>query len=239
MKRMICCLLLLALLAVPCAMASDYTALSNSDILRRGSHGDNVRRLQQALVEKGYLSGKVDGSYGSMTESAVRAFQIKNGITASGVATMFTQAKLFGYDALYAWNNSNLYNGNSGAYDIVNVESCGEENDIAVWFDFVNRDTTPVEAICIYYWLADSRNNLVTQSHAEYWIQWYYNMNVPYGSQASVSYSVPVANSAWRKIDTVRCIVGEIAYTDGTVVVTMNTSRQPYENRNYILSYNN
>ena len=36
-------------------------------------------------------------------------------------------------------------------------------------------------------------------------------------------------------MDTVRCIVGEIAYTDGSVVVSMNASKKPYENPNYIL----
>ena len=238
-KRILCCVLMLALLIAPCALANDYGALSNCDILRRGNRGDGVRRLQQALIEKGYLTGSADGSYGPKTESAVYDFQWKNGISASGVATMFTQAKLFGYDALYAWNNNTLYNHNAGEYWVSNVYSCGEEDDILVQFDFVNRDSTPVEAICIYYWLADSRNYIVKNNGYEYWIQWYYGMNLPFGASKTVEHVMPIASKNWRKIDTVRCVVGEIAYTDGTVVVTMNASKAPYENRNYILSQNN
>ena len=242
-RRVFSLLLVLALCLMPLATAyasgHDYQGLSGVHIQRRGSRGSEVRRLQQRLSNLGYLNARVDGSYGAKTEAAVRDFQRKNGITVSGVATLLTQAVLYGSDALNAWNNTNRAGTGTGNYDIYNADVRSWGSGLDVSFDFVNRDSHNVEAICIYYWLADSRNNVVTQSHAEYWMQWYYNMNVPYGSQASVAYSIPVANSAWRKIDTVRCIVGEIAYTDGTVVVTMNTSREPYGNRNYILSYNN
>lgn len=238
MKKLVCWFILLAILLAPCALASDYTRLSGCDILRRGSRGDNVRRVQQALVDKGYLAGGVDGSYGAKTEAAVRSFQAKNGITASGVCTMFTQAKLFGTDALFAWNNTNLYNYNTGMYDVANSGGRAGQNDVNVWFDFINRDTTPVEAICIYCWLADSSNYVVKRDGSEYWMQWYYNMNVTYGSKSSVNFSIPMPSNVWRKFSTVRCIVGEIAYNDGTVVVTMNTANQPYGNPNYILMYN-
>ena len=237
MKKILCCVLLLALLIAPCALANNnYDVLSNCDILRRGNRGDSVRRLQQALIDMGYLNGKADGAYGPATESAVYDFQWKNGISASGVATMFTQAKLFGNDAMKAWNNNTLYNRNSGEYWVSNVNSCGQDDSICLWFDFVNRDYTPVEAICIYYWLADSRNNLVKRDGWEYQMQWYYGMSIPFGESKSVEHVVPIPGKLWGKFATVRCVVGEIAYTDGTVVVTMNASKAPYENRNYILS---
>lgn len=236
---MLCWLLLLALWLAPCALANDYTALSNCDIMRRGYRGENVRRIQQALIDKGYLSGNADGSYGPRTEDAVYEFQRKNGITASGVATVFTQAKLFSNDALFAWNNTYLSNYNTGEYGVTNEYGCGEQNDIYVSFDFINRDSTPVEAICIYYWLADSRNCVVKRNSYEYWIQWYYDMNLPYGSSKTVEHTLEIPSNLWRKIDTVRCVVGEIAYTDGTVVVSMNASKAPYENLNYILCRNN
>jgi hypothetical protein len=44
-----------------------------------------------------------------------------------------------------------------------------------------------------------------------------------------------MSSSEWRKMDTVRCVVGEIAYTNGSVAVTMNPYGKPYENSNYIL----
>ena len=101
MKRLISLIIVLALLLLPCAFASgNYDAISGCDIQRRGSKGNNVRKIQQALINLGYLNGPVDGSYGPNTESAVRNFQYRNGITQSGVATMFTQAKLYSSGAI-------------------------------------------------------------------------------------------------------------------------------------------
>ena len=47
-------------------------------ILKRGSTGRDVRSLQEALIEMGYLNGIADGNFGASTESAVIAFQRKN-----------------------------------------------------------------------------------------------------------------------------------------------------------------
>ncbi len=51
---------------------------------QRGSTGSTVRQIQTRLKSWGYYSGSVDGVYGSATESAVRAFQKKNGLTVDG-----------------------------------------------------------------------------------------------------------------------------------------------------------
>ena len=51
----------------------------NAEALKRGSRGDLVRQLQTRLRSWGYYSGTVDGVYGAKTESAVRAFQKRNG----------------------------------------------------------------------------------------------------------------------------------------------------------------
>ncbi len=53
---------------------------------QRGSRGDGVRALQEALRAKGYYSGAADGSFGSGTEEAVRKFQAASGLTADGKA---------------------------------------------------------------------------------------------------------------------------------------------------------
>ncbi len=44
-------------------------------VLRRGSQGENVRRVQRALRDLNFNPGKIDGVYGPNTESAVRRFQ--------------------------------------------------------------------------------------------------------------------------------------------------------------------
>lgn len=237
MKKLLCMLVVLSLLLLPCAYASNnYSAIQGCDIQRRGSRGNNVRQIQQALINLGFLSGPVDGSYGPNTEAAVRNFQYFNGITQSGVATMFTQAKLYSNSAIPAWDNATSFTPVSGSYGVRNSNGRSwAQNQVTVSFDFVNQDLNNVEAICIYYWLADSRNNLVKMNGYEYWMQWYNGMSIPYNGTKSTSLTINMSSSEWRKMDTVRCIVGEIAYTNGSVAVTMNPYGRPFENSNYIL----
>lgn len=49
---------------------------------RYGSSGEEVKKIQQKLKDWGYYKGNVDGVYGSKTQSAVKAFQKANGLTA-------------------------------------------------------------------------------------------------------------------------------------------------------------
>ena len=53
---------------------------------QRGSTGSVVKQIQTRLKNWGYYSGSVDGVYGSATESAVKSFQRKNGLTVDGKA---------------------------------------------------------------------------------------------------------------------------------------------------------
>ena len=66
--------------------------------LRKGSKGDEVKKLQQALVSAGYDIGSsgVDGSYGPATQAAITKYQQDNGLTVDGVAGRQTQGALFG-----------------------------------------------------------------------------------------------------------------------------------------------
>lgn len=61
---------------------------------KRGSTGSEVRQIQQKLIQWGYMTGSVDGIYGSKTEAAVKRFQQKNGLTADGIAGSATLAKM-------------------------------------------------------------------------------------------------------------------------------------------------
>ena len=65
-----------------------------ASVLRRGSTGQQVRVLQQKLKNWGYYSGEVDGIFGSGTESAVKYFQRKNGLTQDGIVGPATAKKL-------------------------------------------------------------------------------------------------------------------------------------------------
>ena len=59
-------------------------------VLKRGSSGDAVRQLQQALKDLGFDVGAVDGQFGANTEQAVKAFQTANGIAADGIVGEIT-----------------------------------------------------------------------------------------------------------------------------------------------------
>lgn len=55
---------------------ANFTNLNCSGInLVNGSKGDNVTELQTALKKLGYYKATIDGSFGSVTEEAVKAFQ--------------------------------------------------------------------------------------------------------------------------------------------------------------------
>jgi len=69
---------------------------SDYETLKRGSRGEPVVNLQNALVMAGALSGKVDGDFGRMTEEAVKQMQTEYGMEATGIADEEFQKKLYG-----------------------------------------------------------------------------------------------------------------------------------------------
>ena len=73
-------------------------------LLKRGTVGLEVRKLQGRLAELGYYAGGVDGIYSDATEDAVKAFQRSNGLSGDGQAGAQTQAKLYSSSARYANN---------------------------------------------------------------------------------------------------------------------------------------
>ena len=66
--------------------------------LSYGDRGDNVRKLQQSLMDAGYDVGSTgaDGIYGQRTQDAVRRYQQAQGIDADGVFGEWTQGRLYG-----------------------------------------------------------------------------------------------------------------------------------------------
>ena len=70
--------------------------------LKKGSTGEDVKKLQQALIDLGYLSDTADGTFGAKTQDAVTLFQAVNGLDADGLAGAKTQVLLFSGTALSA-----------------------------------------------------------------------------------------------------------------------------------------
>ncbi len=61
-----------------------------------GDSGNNVKKLQNRLIELGYLpKGSADGQYGYKTYNAVKAFQKANSLSADGVAGPVTLTNLY------------------------------------------------------------------------------------------------------------------------------------------------
>lgn len=82
-KRLIaalCALFVLNILIIALAQSAQAATY------RQGSSGEAVRTIQDKLKRWGYFDGAVDGVYGPQTESAVKGFQRKNGLTPDGVA---------------------------------------------------------------------------------------------------------------------------------------------------------
>lgn len=73
-------------------MATTYSNLS------RGSRGEDVKKMQQALINAGYSVGSAgaDGSFGPDTEKAVLRYQKNNGLKTDGIAGNNTLGKLYG-----------------------------------------------------------------------------------------------------------------------------------------------
>ena len=72
----------------------NVTPVTTQPMLRIGSRGDAVRKLQEMLNAKGYTCGSVDGIFGSKTKAAVLAFQKANGLGADGIVGPLTWGKL-------------------------------------------------------------------------------------------------------------------------------------------------
>lgn len=69
-------------------------------ILQQGITGEEVVNLQNRLIQLGYLTGTADGTFGAMTEEAIRKAQAAFGLTVNGIADNTFQHRLYdGADA--------------------------------------------------------------------------------------------------------------------------------------------
>lgn len=79
-----------------------YATLQSAEyrILENGIDGEAVKRLQDRLIELGYLNTNATGKFRSATEGAVKAFQRQHGMEATGIADIETQKQLFADSAM-------------------------------------------------------------------------------------------------------------------------------------------
>ncbi len=74
-------------------IAAAFTRFCKSAALRSSIRGERVRRLQTALLARGYTLA-ADGVFGTKTKAAVSAFQSSAGLMADGIAGQKTFAAL-------------------------------------------------------------------------------------------------------------------------------------------------
>ena len=82
-------------------------------LLKKGSKGENVKILQR------FLKLKDDGDFGAKTESAVKDWQSKNGLTADGIVGTKTWSAMK-LDELVTTDNSETITESTEGYDSSN-----------------------------------------------------------------------------------------------------------------------
>lgn len=62
---------------------------------KKGDTDEEIKNIQEKLIEQGFLDDTADGMFGSRTEAAIKAYQNSVGLGESGIADEETQKKLF------------------------------------------------------------------------------------------------------------------------------------------------
>ena len=82
------------LLAMAIALGLCLSPALADIVLEVGSSGANVTKVQNRLIQYGYMTGSADGKYGEKTRDAVLLFQKRNGLTVDGRVGKATAAAL-------------------------------------------------------------------------------------------------------------------------------------------------
>ena len=127
-------------------------------LLKKGMTGDDVRRMQQALIELDYLSGTADGQFGANTHAAVVQFQAVNRLSADGLAGAKTLELLYSGSALPASeapvmdylilvNRDNKLDKNYAPTDLVNIADVIPSDVLKVKYKGTKANRTATEAL--------------------------------------------------------------------------------------------
>ena len=101
LKRMLCLLLTLCLLAPMAAMAEEAF-----EPMKKGSKGDSVKNVKLRLFELGYFhTSKLNGAYNDDMVKKVTAFQHNNGLAETGEVDAATHEALWADTAVSAYPN--------------------------------------------------------------------------------------------------------------------------------------
>ena len=77
---------------------TEVSAEESFENIENGDNGEQVKEIQSFLKSAGYLDGEADGSFGNMTENAVKNCQKDHGLEETGIVESNTFEKLKGKD---------------------------------------------------------------------------------------------------------------------------------------------
>ena len=143
---------------IPTAAPTSAPTSEAARTLKKGSTGEDVKKLQQALIDLGYLSDTADGTFGAKTQDAVTLFQAVNGLDADGLAGAKTLALLFSGTALSAdqapptdflvlVNRSHKLSKTEVPTDLVEIASVLPSDVVKVKYTGTKANRTAVEAL--------------------------------------------------------------------------------------------
>ncbi len=76
-------------------IAPNTTPAPTPMLIKLGTAGDDVKKMQERLKQLGYYTGTVDGQFGLGTQDAVIRFQTQHGLTADGIVGEGTAKQLY------------------------------------------------------------------------------------------------------------------------------------------------
>ncbi len=98
-----------SLILALCSFSLVSTAFAGTSSLRMGlKNNPEVKVIQQKLMDLGLYSGKIDGSFGPRTFTAVKTFQTQNGLKVDGIVGNQVRSNLFKNSQGYDCNNMTI-----------------------------------------------------------------------------------------------------------------------------------
>lgn len=123
-------------------LSDNYENYSVQTLSKIGSRGNEVKAIQEKLIERGLYQGKADGIYGPNTEKGVKLFQKQQGLSVDGIAGPQTLKRLgITIGTIPSANDSNVYL----LARIISAEARGEpySGQVAVGAVVLNRIEHP------------------------------------------------------------------------------------------------
>ncbi len=207
--------------------------------LRFGSQNNEVYALQQILANQGFLNVSPNGHFGYQTKYAVQAFQMNNGISATGVVGYQTREAL--NESACGGDGSSSYVGSNYSFNPYNYTS--GMTQVASADPFVTVISPSVQAPAVYATPQPTTYNpqptpviQIGSSHNSSQIastQIIYSPTIGYTygitpTTGSVTVSSPVANTAYSEGDNVYVNWGtnNLASYNFTILLESNISGQ-------------